>query len=383
MKKVLFIQNNGSTSGGVWSVNKTLALHLNRLGYDTLVMSIRERFKIKDVPDELSIYTINKKDKWIVPQRREIKEELKRLKLLKVFNKIFQNYKRKSDIKKAKNFIRKFNPDYIIASHYQVLDGIPEEYLSKTINVHHNTYDYALKDKNNIKTWNKYNGKITFAWLSKATSEIAKKNGLVNNYCMYNPVKFLSRICADVTNNKRLIVLTRMVEEKRIDLMIKIVEKIFEDKKFKDWKLYLYGDGILKKQIKKGITNHEQVIFKEPTSDAKKAYLKGSINLNTSLYEGFPMSILEASECGVPTVTFNYGESVKEQVIDGKTGIIVPQDDVPAFIESLKDLMTSKRKLKSMSKECKSYNEIFSVKKVTQDWINLFKEIDKKGENND
>ena len=46
MKKVLFIQNNGSTSGGVWSVNKTLALHLKRLGYDTLVMSIREKFKI-------------------------------------------------------------------------------------------------------------------------------------------------------------------------------------------------------------------------------------------------------------------------------------------------------------------------------------------------
>ena len=165
--------------------------------------------------------------------------------------------------------------------------------------------------------------------------------------------------------------------------MIKIVEKIFEDKKFKDWKFYLYGDGILKKQIKKGITNHEQVIFKEPTSDAKKAYLKGSINLNTSSFEGFPMSILEASECGVPTVTFNYGESSKEQVINDKTGIIVPQDDVPLFIESLKDLMSSKRKLKSMGKESKIHNEIFSVKKVTQDWINLFKEIDQKGEVND
>ena len=383
MKKVLFIQNNGSTSGGVWSVNKTLALHLKRLGYDTLALSIREKFKIKDVPDELSIYTINKKDKWIVPQRREIKEDIKSYRFIKAIKKIIQNKKRFLDIKKTKKFIKKFNPDYIVASHYQVLDGIPKEYLRKTINVHHNTYDYALKDKNNIKIWNKYNGKITFAWLSKATMEIAKKKGLVNNVCMYNPVKFLSRASADVTNNKRLIVLTRMVEEKRLDLMIKIVEKIFEDKKFKDWKFYLYGDGILKKQIKKGITNHHQVIFKEPTQDAKKAYLKGSINLNTSSYEGFPMSILEASECGVPTVTFNYGESSKEQVIHEKTGIIVPQDDVPAFIEALKDLMSSKRKLKSMSKECKLYNEIFSVKKITQDWINLFKEIDLKGEKND
>ena len=383
MKKVLFIQNNGSTSGGVWSVNKTLALHLKRLGYDTLVMSIREKFKIKDVPDELSIYTVNKKDKWEVPQKRDIKEDLKNYRFIRAFKKAIQNRKRISDIKKAKDFIKKFNPDYIIASHYQVLDGIPEEYLSKTINVHHSSFENVLSNKSIINTLNKYNNKITFCWLSKTISEQATKYGLKNNYYVYNPVKFLSRTNADVINNKRLVVLTRFTEEKRIDLMIKIVEKIFEDKKFKDWKFYLYGDGILKKQIKKGITNHEQVIFKESTNDAKKAYLKGSINLNTSSFEGFPMSILEASECGVPTVTFNYGESSKEQVINDKTGIIVPQDDVPAFIESLKDLMSSKRKLKSMSKECKIHNEIFSVKKVTQDWINLFKEIDKKGDTND
>ena len=51
--------------------------------------------------------------------------------------KIIQNKKRLLDIKKTKKFIKKFNPDYIVASHYQVLDGIPKKYLPKTI-----TYEF-------------------------------------------------------------------------------------------------------------------------------------------------------------------------------------------------------------------------------------------------
>lgn len=374
MKNILIMQNNGSTSGGVWSVNKTLAQKFQEKGYDVLILAIREAFDKKAVPQNLEVYTLNKNDKWAVPTKRDVLNTLKKGKIIKAIKQFMQNKEREIDIKKAKTFIRNYDPDYIIVSQYQILDGIPKEYLAKTINVHHNSFNRVL----NIKTLLKYNNLVKFCWLSEGTMNKAKKYGLNNNFYIYNPVKFNTSSIANVKDNKKLIVLTRMVQEKRIDLMIKIVEDVFKDPKYQDWIFEIYGTGVLESEIRKTISNKKQVILKEVTDDAQKAYLNASINLNTSAYEGFPMSILEANECGVPTVTFDYGEAVNEQIIDGKTGFVVKQDDLTDYTNKLKLLMDDKKLLTKMSKECKKYNQKFYVDNIIKDWEKLFGLIDKK-----
>lgn len=374
MKNILIMQNNGSTSGGVWSVNKTLAQKFQEKGYDVLILAIREAFDKKAVPQNLEVYTLNKNDKWAVPTKRDVLNTLKKGKIIKAIKQFMQNKEREIDIKKAKTFIRNYDPDYIIVSQYQILDGIPKEYLAKTINVHHNSFNRVL----NIKTLLKYNNLVKFCWLSEGTMNKAKKYGLNNNFYIYNPVKFNTSSIANVKDNKKLIVLTRLVQEKRIDLMIKIVEDVFKDSQYQDWIFEIYGTGILESEIRKTISNKKQIILKEVTDDAQKAYLNASINLNTSDYEGFPMSILEANECGVPTVTFNYGEAVNEQVIDGKTGFVVKQDDLTDYTNKLKLLMDDKKLLTKMSKECKKYNQKFYVDNIIKDWEKLFGLIDKK-----
>lgn len=374
MKNILIMQNNGSTSGGVWSVNKTLAQKFQEKGYDVLILAIREAFDKKAVPQNLEVYTLNKNDKWAVPTKRDVLNTLKKGKIIKAIKQFMQNKEREIDIKKAKTFIRNYDPDYIIVSQYQILDSIPKEYLAKTINVHHNSFNRVL----NIKTLLKYNNLVKFCWLSEGTMNKAKKYGLNNNFYIYNPVKFNTSSIANVKDNKKLIVLTRLVQEKRIDLMIKIVEDVFKDSQYQDWIFEIYGTGILESEIRKTISNKKQVILKEVTDDAQKAYLNASINLNTSAYEGFPMSILEANECGVPTVTFDYGEAVNEQIIDGKTGFVVKQDDLTDYTNKLKLLMDDKKLLTKMSKECKKYNQKFYVDNIIKDWEKLFGLIDKK-----
>ena len=112
------------------------------------------------------------------------------------------------------------------------------------------------------------------------------------------------------------------------------------------------------------------------TSDPKEALLSSSINLNTSKYEGFSLSILEANECGVPTVTFNFGESVHEEIINGKTGIIAENKE--EYIEKLKELMSNNQKLAELSTNCKEFNQNFQIETIINEWLNLFNEIDKK-----
>ena len=75
------------------------------------------------------------------------------------------------------------------------------------------------------------------------------------------------------------------------------------------------------------------------------------------------------------TITFNYGESCNEQILNGRTGIIVPQGNETLFIESLEKLIVNSKKLENMGKACKKYNEIFSIDKVIKNWDELFKSM--------
>jgi glycosyltransferase involved in cell wall biosynthesis len=120
----------------------------------------------------------------------------------------------------------------------------------------------------------------------------------------------------------------------------------------------------------------ERIIFKGVTDSPKEVFLSSSINLNTSLFEGFSMSILEAAECGVPTITFNFGESAKEEIIQDKTGIIVPQDDIVEYKNKLMKLMEDEELFKKLSNNSKKFAYNFHIDRIIEKWIDTFKEID-------
>ena len=81
--------------------------------------------------------------------------------------------------------------------------------------------------------------------------------------------------------------------------------------------------------------------------------------------------------CGVPTITFNHGEAVYEEVLDAKTGFVVCQDDIDNFISKLEFLMSNENKLDNFSKNAKEYANNFLVSNITNNWIKLFEKIDK------
>lgn len=377
MKKILIIQHKSSTFGGVWSVNITLAQEFMRKGYDVTIASIREKFDKTFIPAGIKIYTVDKKHKWEVPQKKEIIEDLKRIRINKALKKFVEIFKRQNDIKKLKKFIKDSKPDYIISSHYQMLDGIPNNYLKRTIHVHHSAFSFATSNKNTMKKLYKYNGKVIYCWLSKGTLKCAKKAGLKNNIYIYNPVRFNCEVKADVVKNKKLIVMTRLSEEKRIDLMVRIVEDVFNDKCFKDWTFEIYGEGSEQNLIKNTIKNPKQIKLMGRSNDAISCYLSSSINLSTSRFEGFSMSVLEAQECGIPTITFNFGESAKEQIINGKTGYIIKMNDVNKYKKELINLLKSKKLLKQLSENCKQNSQTFHVKNIILSWEKIFRLIDK------
>lgn len=382
MKKILFIQLKGKSYAGVWQVNKIVGESLIKKGYKVSVVSLRENknnIEIEHDP-ELELVTINKKDIWEDNYSgSEIINDLKKLHIISSLKKLIVRIKHKisikKDIKKLRRYIYNFNPDYIITSHYQLIEMIPKELLNITIHEQHTSFRDSIKHKDTKRVFDKYKDKIKFIWLTKQTMLDAINYGIKNSTYIYNAVRFKSNEVADVKNNKKMITLARFSKEKRIDLMIDIVKEIFKDKKYKDWTLEIYGAGPEEEKIKKSIHNHQQIKLMGLTNNPQKEILKSSINLNTSSYEGFALSILEANECGVPTITLDFGESVKEEIIDGKTGIIA--NDKEDYKIKLKDLMDNPDKLEKLSINAKEFSSNFQIEEIINKWIELFNKLDK------
>ena len=104
--------------------------------------------------------------------------------------------------------------------------------------------------------------------------------------------------------------------------------------------------------------------------------MNSSINLNTSIFEGFSLSIIEASACGLPTIAFDFGDAAYEQIINDSTGYIVENDDVLEFQNKLKYLMSDMDKLEELSLNNFEFAHKFYIKEIADEWEKLFKEIE-------
>ena len=380
MKKILFIQLKGKSYGGVWQVIKSVGESLIQKGYDVEVISLRENHDdiVIEHDPKLKLITINQKDIWENTYTgKEIIYELKKIHLIEAVKRTIIRIKHeisiKRDIKKLHKHIYAYNPDYIITAQYQLINMIPKDLLNITIHEQHISFRESINHKDTKRVFDKYKDKIHFLWLTKQTMLDAIEYGITNSHYIYNPVRFKSDKVAKVAKNKKLITIARISPQKRIDKMVLIAKEVFKDKKYQDWTLEIYGNGPEEDKIKKTIGEHKQIKLMGVTNEPKKELLNASINLNTSDSEGFCLSILEANECGVPTVTLDFGESVNEEIIDGKTGIIA--NDQKDYIKKLKELMDNPKKLQELAINAKEFSKEFQPENITEEWIKLFNSL--------
>lgn len=86
--------------------------------------------------------------------------------------------------------------------------------------------------------------------------------------------------------------------------------------------------------------------------------------------EGFPGIVIDAYISGVPIIASNW--SCNEEVVDEKTGVIIPHHNEEALFETMKAVLDGKYDLKQMAAECqtiaKEYDNryVLSVEKLRQ-----------------
>lgn len=366
--KILFVQYWFDFYGGAETVNDTLIKQFKKDGYDSQILCLwnsgnNEIIKNIDYKKEV----IGNK-----PYRASYKECLKKFKKLKTISALkdlFNNFKfyyiKHSHLSKFTKRINEINPDFIIVTNIDLIKYVPKKYLKKSVIHMHSGFDYYFEkgSANLLKMAKKYENKVCkLIWLTPNFKKCAEKAGFKNNEYMLNPVRFKTSKNNNL-NSKIITFIGGFRSQKRVELLADIVNKLNND-----YKLYLYGSG-----DKSKINVSDKVIIKGTTDDVEKVLLNSSVFALTSYYEGFPMVILEAYECGVPVIVYDFGPSTNECVINGKTGFIIKNNDEKEYIKKLKLLCEDNKLRKEMGKNAKKYASVYYPEIVSQRWYKLFK----------
>jgi glycosyltransferase involved in cell wall biosynthesis len=82
----------------------------------------------------------------------------------------------------------------------------------------------------------------------------------------------------------------------------------------------------------------DKIIFAGFRSDIKEVLASMDILVIPSLLEGFPMVTLEAMAMAKPIIA-TYIDGLREQIIDGESGILLPPEDPNALTSSIVKLL--------------------------------------------
>lgn len=273
--------------------------------------------------------------------------------------------------------------DIVIAisgNNTMLLGQIQDQISCKTIGWEHSSFEGYFDRrtgafKNRIETYTENAIKLSKIVLLNQDIENKFKNlGLSNTTIIPNPKSFSLSSKASM-NNHSIVTCGRIEAEKGYFDLVKAFAKFH--KEFNDWTLTIVGGGSLKAKLEKaidsiGLSDHIKVTGF--VKDVQKYLLSSSIYVMTSRWEGFPMSITEALEAGLPVVAYDI-PAMEPLVSDGIEGIIVPSFDNDKFADALKKLASDESLRINMSHNSLIKAESLDPQNVALIWDSLFKEL--------
>ncbi|WP_374112937.1 glycosyltransferase [Streptomyces sp. WAC 00631] len=165
---------------------------------------------------------------------------------------------------------------------------------------------------------------------------------------------------------------------KRLDRLIDAFAEISPRRP--GWELHLFGDGPLEAELRGRAARlgcAERVVFRGSVRDVAAAYRELSVLALTSEREGRPMAVAEAAACGVPAVSFDLSDGVRELVADGRTGRLVRPGDQEAFTAALRELVADDALRERFGRAAREHVAPLALPAVLDRWEALFEEIDR------
>lgn len=356
--KISFLINNMSHGGGTERVTSIIANELSRQ-HDVFILSCRGEGESKFILNESvelfflcgDKYRNSILRKWII-------------------------------VKELKKFIEKKKIDVIIFVDIDLcLYAIPlRSYFKvkevKTIAWEHFNYYYHTGIKGFLVKLYATNYIDCLIVLGKRDLDNYRNKCRITNRLeyIYNPIAFSSETKSDMTK-KNIIAVGRLEYQKGFDLLLQAWGIIEEE--VKEWKLLIVGNGSKEKELKEYcIKNYiKKVEFIPFTDNIEDLYLKSSLFVLSSRFEGFVLAMLEAKAKGLPVVSFDCHEGPREMIKQDVNGLLIERENVLQFALGLKRVLTNDELRHKMAFNATDGLEKFEIKEVIKKWNKILDEL--------
>jgi len=143
-------------------------------------------------------------------------------------------------------------------------------------------------------------------------------------------------------------------------------------------KFILVGDGVLRAKIQAAINKfnlQKNVLLTGWRRDINRILSAMDVLALTSLWEGLPITVLEAIASSVPVIATNTG-GIEEAIIDGKTGFLVLPQDMRGMSEKLTLLLKDADLRRQVAQNAKSnLNGDFALAKMVKNYQDLYRSL--------
>lgn len=182
----------------------------------------------------------------------------------------------------------------------------------------------------------------------------------------------------------KILTIGRLVEKKGYEYTIKAIKKIIV--KYRNIEYIIVGDGPLENKLKKlvsesGIKKYIKFMRAAKQDEVLDFYKQAHIFMLPSItasngdQEGIPVVLMEAQATGLPVIsTFHSG--IPEVVVDGKSGFLVPEQDVNALIEKLEYLIGNPELWPKMGRYGRKFIEKkYDIKKLNKQLVEIYQNL--------
>lgn len=294
--------------------------------------------------------------------------------------------KQKKHEKKLKNIINEIKPEILISLGDEDRNFI-YKFKNKNIKIvreHHFNKNYLLQNETrnfiyklkayymyfkDIYLVNKYDEFIVLTEEDKEKWHNKKIKSIPN---------FINNIPEKSSNyeNKKIISVGRLEYQKGYDILINVWNII--SKKYPNWILEIYGEGIERESLQNKINKlglEKSFILKGTVKNIQDKYLESSIYIMSSRFEGMPMVLLESMAYGLPVVSFDCPCGPKDIIKDNEDGFLVKFGNIEQMAEKIEKLILDEEKRKFFGKNARKNIQRYSQDKIMNQWKELFESL--------
>lgn len=294
-------------------------------------------------------------------------------------------------INRVREIIKEVQPDIIVNAHCPLVTWVlpfVSTKIPKIVEIHQSRQGLEMLNRWAMNGFSRWLHKWSIRWIYGLydkfvvlTSGDQKAWNLRNcmvipNFSNYSEQGCLASIPREREEKAQyqIIMLARLVPQKRIDLMVQIWAKLAKD--FPQWQVKVLGEGWERPRLEVQILRtglHDTFLLPGQVKNVTAELQKSDILCLTSEYEGFGIVLIEAMLKGVPVIAFDY-VGVDDIIENGVDGYVVPFGDIDTYVNKLKLMMYSFEERDRLVRNALSSVRKFDKEDIMKRWVQLFNE---------